>query len=462
MKGMNRVVGLVALLLLARPATAQDDERGALMLAGEALSQPTCEQCAKRIMRGIEEFTRMKFRRPVSISVQPRAVWEQLIKQEGYNGHAAKQGAAFYFPLGNAVTVVPWVIGGYQSDSPPKLSKAEWVARLESTIIHEYTHALHYQNFHIVPSGSQMASLRTGGLTALQKDESTVDFLIAEGFAELVPWRIAEIEARKLTRRPERELMAAQRYWDRYQPNGKDPYRVLLFNNGYQDGLDLLERLTRKAGPRALRGILYRVPTRELLFQPDILATVPFDDPPNPDSIFGFLSPDALTFGEVHLAVYPGKDRFFRRARSRTGTRRQDGCLLGFMAGRGSDKDPQGESMYSFFVADPDAPGDWSARQAESLRALEPTATKTRSVALKLLPGVKADVIEVKLENGTLWLRAEAGGMVVMARETNPTKNLEERVLLALRALQIRKPTPNLYGKALAEARKQIDKSAAD
>jgi len=452
---------LVGLMVLAAPLCAQDDS-GRLMPAGEALDQATCQTCADRIMRGIEVWTRMKFRRKVSISVQSRAVWDRAIKRGGYGGHAARRGAAFYNPMGNAVIVVPWVIGGYEMKSPPKRSKEEWVAALESTIIHEFTHALHYQNFHIVPTGSQMASLRVNGLTAVQKDESTTDFLVAEGFAELVSWRITTMEARLRTRRPERELISAQRYWDRYQPNGKDPFRVILFNSGYQDGIDLLDRLTRKAGPRAVRGILYRRPARELLFQPDLLATVQFDDPPDPDSIFGFLSPDDLQFGEVHLAVNPGKDRFFRRARSQTGMRRQAGCLLGFTAGRGSEKDPRGESMYSFFVADPDDPKGWSQAQADSLKELEPDSTRSRQVALSRMKGVKADVIEVRIPNGTLWLRAEAGGMVVMARETKPTKNLEQRVLLALRALQIRRPTPHLYAAALKKAREKIDKSQAD
>jgi len=448
-------------MLLAAPLRAQEDE-GRRMLAGEALDQKTCSDCAKRIMDGIEVWTRMKFRRPVSISVQSRAVWERAIKRDGYSGHAAKRGAAFYSPMANSVMVVPWVIGGYQSKSPPKRSRDEWVAALESTIIHEYSHALHYQNFHIVPTGSQAASMRTEGLTALQKDESTTDFLVSEGFAELVAWRISSLAARTRTRRPERELDAAQRYWDRYQPNGKDPFRVILFNGGYQDGLDLLDRLTRKAGPRAVRGILYRMPSRELLFNPDLLAAVAFDDPPDPDSIFGFLSPDDLEFGEVHLAVNPGGGRYFRRARSQTGTRRQAGCLLGFMARRGSEKDPKGESMYAFFVADPDNAHSWSQEQAESLKGMEPKATRIKQVALPRMKGVKAEVVEVKIPRGPVWIRAEANGMVVMARETKPTRNLQERVILALRALQIRRPTPKLYDGALKKARARIDKSKGD
>lgn len=118
--------------------------------------------------------------------------------------------------------------------------------------------------------------------------------------------------------------------------------------------------------------------------------------------------------------------------------------------------------MYSFFVADPDDPKGWSQAQAESLKGLEPNKTRVKQVALPLMKGVKAEVIEVRIPSGALLLRAEAGGMVVMARETKPTKNLEKRVILALRSLQIRKPTPNLYAEALAKARKQIDKSEAD
>jgi hypothetical protein len=456
-----RIVFCVA--LFGALAFAQEDRGdGKLIYAGEALTPEACRTVADRVKKNIETWTRMKYRRAVPITVQPRATWERAIRQQGYGGHAARKGAAFYSPLGNSVMVVPWVIGGYEMKPIPKLSRQEWTDRLESTIIHEFVHALHYQNFHVVPTASQMASMRTSGLSAREKDESTTDFLIAEGFAELVSFHTSSLAARALSRRPEREPNAPQRYWDRYQPNGKDPFRVLLFNTGYQDGLDLLGRLTRKAGPRAVRGVLYRMPSRELLFQPDILATVKFDDPPDPDSILAFLSPDGLEFGEVHLAVNPGRGRYFSRARSQTGTRRQKGCLLGFMASKGDEQAKHGLATYSFFVADPDAPGDWSAGQAETLRAMEPDRTLSKQVKLPHSKGVKADLISVRAKDRSQWVRAEANGMVVMARETKPTKNLRERVLIALRTLQIRRPTPNLYDAALKKARANLDRSKAD
>ena len=452
---------LTSILWLASLAAAQPDA-GGVMEAGKALTTEACRKCADRVKASIETWTRMKYRRPVPISVQPRAAWERAIRQPGYAGHAAKQGAAFYNPLGNAVMVVPWVIGGYERKPIPKMSRREWINRLESTIIHEFVHALHYQNFHVVPTASQGASMRNRGLSAREKDESTTDFLISEGFAELVAFHTSTLDARLLTRRPERAPTAPQRYWDRYQPDGKNPFRVILFNGGYQDGLDLLERLNRKAGPRAVRGVLYRMPSRELLFQPEILATVPFDDPPDPDSILAFLSPDGLEFGEVHLAVNPGRGRYFSRARSQTGTRRQKGCLLGFMAETGREEDKHGRSTYSFFVADPDDPGDWAAGQAETLRALEPKRTLSKKEKLPHSKGLKADLISVRAKDGSQWVRAEVDGLVVMARETKPTRNLRKRVLIALRALHIRRPTPRLYDAALKVARAKIDRSKGD
>ena len=303
------------------------------MTAGKALDRETCERCADEVKARIERWCRMKYRRPVPVTVQPRSVWERAIKQQGYAGHAAKQGAAFYFPVQNFIQVVPWVIGGYQgTKNPPKLSKQEWMDRLESTIIHELMHALHCQNFFIVLGGADTASLRTSGISARDKDVATVDFLVAEGVAELAAARTATREARMLSRLPEREISSGQIYWDRYQPDGKKPFRVILFDHGYQDGIDLLNQLVRKAGPRALRAVLYRPPPRALLFQPELLAKVNLDDPPDPDAVFAFLSPDGVKFGEVFLAVSPGKNRYFRRAATGTTGPRSTGCLLGYTA----------------------------------------------------------------------------------------------------------------------------------
>jgi len=424
------------------------------MTAGAALDRETCERVADDVKARIEVWCRMKYRRPVPISVQPRVQWEMALKQGGYAGETAKQGAAFYNVVENRIMVVPWVIGGYLgTKDPPKLTRQEWLDRLESTIIHELMHALHCQNFFIVLGGADRASLKTQGLTVREKDLSTSDFLIAEGMAELAAARTSTREARSLTRLPEREISSGQIYWDRYQPDGKRPYRLLLFDNGYQDGLDLLNQLARKAGPRALRAVLYRPPPRALLFQPDLLAKVDLDDPPDPDSVFAFLSPDGVKFGEVYLAVSPGKGRYFKRAATGTLGPRSDGCLLGYTAVVGGADEPEGESSYGFFIADPDAPGTWSAEQAASLRELGRAKEKKEG---------KAELLVVRPDDKSLWVRAESSGLVVLAHETKPTPNLEERVLLALRVLEIRRPRANIYGDALAAARKRISTDHGD
>jgi hypothetical protein len=446
------------LLLLLTAASAQEK---AIMTAGEALDRQTCERCADEVKARIERWCRMKYRRPVPVTVQPRTVWERAIKQEGYAGHAAKQGAAFYFPVQNFIQVVPWVIGGYQGAmNPPKLSKQEWIDRLESTIIHELMHALHCQNFFIVLGGADTASLRTSGIAARDKDVATVDFLVAEGVAELAAARTATREARMLSRLPEREISSGQIYWDRYQPDGQKPFRVILFDHGYQDGIDLLDKLMRKAGPRALRAVLYRPPPRALLFQPELLAKVDLDDPPDPDSAFAFLSPDGVQFGEVFLAVSPGKGRYFRRAATGTTGTRSNGCLLGYTAVVGGTGEPNGKSSYALFLADPDEPGSWSAEQVASLKQLGKAREASRP--LPRADGVKATVLTVRPDDASLWVRAEADGLVVLAHETKPTPNLEKRVLLALRVLHIRRPRPQVYAAMLAEARKNISTKNGD
>ena len=53
-------------------------------------------------------------------------------------------------------------------------------------------------------------------------------------------------------------------------------------------------------------------------------------------------------------------------------------------------------------------------------------------------------------------MRAEVSGLVIMARETKPTKNLAERVVRALAALYIKRPTAKLYDAAYLEAKKAI------
>ncbi|MHC4954735.1 MAG: hypothetical protein ACYTGZ_12690 [Planctomycetota bacterium] len=460
---MRQLVLILAVFVLAVPAFAQGGSES-MVTAGQALDVSTCRETAEQVKKRIETWTRIKYRRPVPVLVQPRAVWERNLKLPGVAGHNARSGLAFYNIINNSITIVPWVIGRYRgTKNPPKRFKDEWTSKLESILIHELMHALHHQNFYVVLGGARMASMRTGGLSSEEKDVSTVEFLTAEGTAELVSVRTATPRARtNLTRRPNLELDRAQRYWDKYQPDNKKPFRIILSNSGYQDGLDLLNRLDRKAGPRAIRALLYRQPPRELFFQPDLLAKLKLDDPPDPDSVFEFLSPDGVKFGEVHLAVNPGADRNFTQAMPGARRSRAAGCLIGYTAGHGDEDDKHGRVNYSFFVADPDKPGTWSTEQADAIKALEPAGTKIKKIELPMAKGVKADVIDVKRTDGSRWVRAEVEGLVVLARETKPTSNLADRVIRALRVLYIRRPTKNLYGQLLPEAAKTINKSEND
>ena len=59
-------------------------------------------------------------------------------------------------------------------------------------------------------------------------------------------------------------------------------------------------------------------------------------------------------------------------------------------------------------------------------------------------------------------MRAEVGGLVICAKESKPTPNLQERVLLALRALYIRRPKPGVYAEAMKQASKRVSKDKGD
>ena len=443
---MRNLWVLPLLFAFALPVLAQDEE----MLAGDALDVDMCNRIRDQVMPKIEGFSRMKYRRQVPIFIEPKALWDAKQKATGFAGHSAKHALAFYTPGRNTVTVIPWVIGGYARKSPPKKTRASWVADLEPTLIHELTHAIHHQNFYTEGRYYQ-ASLRSSGISDRDLDRSTVDFLMGEGFPELVSLRTTEYPDR-MHRHPSRQLPAALNYMRKYKEDGKEPYRVILSKNGYVDGLNLMHHLQLKAGSRGVRGVLYRPPPRQLLFQPEILATIALDDPPDPDSIFGFLSPAILAAKGVRRACNPGAGRYFEGA-YRVPTR-VHGCLIGYAAQIGSG---QGTARYAFFVAHPDNGGSWAAEQAQSLKGINPAGTKERQVTLPLMKnGVKADVITVEAEDGSRYVRAEARGLVVIAHEGKPTSNLEKRVVLALRSLYIRRPTPRLYDEALAKAKAKI------
>ncbi len=430
------------------------------MTAGEALNAEMCAKMRDNVFPRIEAFTRMKFRRAVPIGIQPLKQWEDAQKQEGFAGYSARHALAFYTPGLNRVTVVPWVIGRYpppgQKGEPIKRSLDEWIADLEPTLIHELTHAIHHQNF-FSEGRFFAASVQVGGLTEEELDRSTVDFLLGEGFPELVASRTTEFKG-QMDRTPRPQLDSVLQYMKTYTPNNKDPYRVTLSQSGYNDGLDFLHHLQLAAGSRGVRACLYRPPPRMLLFQPELLKTVDLEDPPDPDSIFGFLSPEALSGLDVRLAVNPGSGRLFEGAYE--SGMRAEGCLIGYVADIGSPKDPNGESRYAFFVANPDAPGEWSSAQAASLKAMNPAGATEKQVALPLTDNAKASVITVKEESGGVYVRAETGGLVVLAHESKPTRILEERMLAALRALYICKPKPKLYEAAHAKAAAALEKGS--
>ncbi|MHC4494093.1 MAG: hypothetical protein ACYTDU_21085 [Planctomycetota bacterium] len=430
---------------------------GAVLLLAVATVQAQDDK--DQVIPRIELFTRMKFRRPVPLRIESKTVWMEKQKASGYAGHSARHALAFYRPDVNDVTVIPWVIGRYPppgtKGTPLKKTRQDWIADLEPTLIHELVHAIHHQNFYI-EGRFYGASLRTGGLSEEEIDVSTVQFLLGEGFPEYVSLRTTMFP-QHMAYFPGDEADGVRYYMRTYEPDGKQPYRIILSEHGYGDGLSLLHHLFLKAGPRGVRAALYRPPPRVLLFQPEILGAVELDDPPDPDSIFGFLSPEILTGSEVRLAVNPGTHRHFRSA-ARSGARAR-GCLIGYMAEVGGRSEPQGLGRYAFFVADPEHPGRWSEAQARSLKELHPTGVTEKQAKLPLVrgKGVKAGLITVKMPDGGLYVRAETHGLVVLAHESKPTRNLSDRVLRALRVLYLKRPKPKLYDQALAEATAKLN-----
>ena len=432
------------ILLFVGVAAAQDGVK-----AGDAFDKELCDKMRDEVVPRIEKYTRMKFRRRVPMKIEPKGVWENKIKASGYSGSTAKHAAAYYMPGLDYVTVVPWVIGGYESGKPIEKTKRQWVEELEPVMIHELTHAIHHQNF-FTWGRFLAASMRADGLSEEELDLCTVDFLIGEGVPELVALRTTEFVS-SMYRRPNQPA-SVQRLMSRYRPDGKQAYRLKLWAYGYSDGLDLMAAIAMKSGPRGIRAILYRPPPRVLLFQPKILATVELDDPPEPDSPFQILSVGKLKGTETLRATFPGRSRYFRNAAAH---RRTPGCLIGYVATVGSPTGPNGEARYAIFIADPDRASPWVGEQAQSLREIRPSGVTESRLLVPMRKGVKATVIRVKIDGGR-YVYAEAGGLVVIAHETKPTRNLQHRVLLALSYLHIRKPKADLYTAATAAAKKKL------
>ena len=411
------------------------------------------------VMRSIEELTRIRFRQPVEVRILSRMEWEQRVESEGFMGATADRTSAYYSPGVNVITFQPWIFSW-------KATAEDWRTRSRQTMIHELTHALHHQNFY-TEGGDYRASLRTAGLTEDQIDNSTVDFLVAEGFAELVSYSLSLRRVKRATRaraptradvdfrlgrKPERRPQPLADYMKRYRPTGEDAYRLLLFDHGYQDGLTCLYHLMLSGGMRSVRSVLYRIPHRMLLFSPDLLAGTDLDDPPEPDPIFEFLHPGPLDPEGILLATNPGPGRFFRSAIH--GKAR--GCLLGYTA-----RATQGEyagSEYAFFVADPDAPGDWADQQLDSLRKLATGRgrIRERKHVLPLSRRTRVTITTVPVGEG-LYVHARHEGIVVLVRERKRTRSVEQRVLAALRALIIKRPTPGVFREARAKAEARLN-----
>ncbi len=437
-------LSLALLLLVGLNGPARAQERH-MFTAWEWLTADKMREIIDDVIPRIEAYTGMRFRRDVTLIVQPRAQWEAGLERTGFAGMSARHALAFYTPSVNSVTAVPWVIGGAVLKKPPKRTADEWLAQLQPTLIHEMTHALQHQNFHS-EGRWYVASLGTKGLTEEQIDRSTVQFILSEGFAELVSLRTTDYRGQ---RQPESETNTLRAYMRKYVPDkkGRVPFRVLLSRYGYQDGLTLLHHLSLKGGMYAVRSVLYRNPPRELLFLPEVQGAIETDVPPEPDDIFRMLHPGPLSQEGVLLATNPGKDRFFDNALNG----HAKGCLIGYMAHATSGA--YADAKYAFYVTDPDRPGKWSEEQVESLKARNPGDVTESEHDLPYVKGVKAKVLIAENKGGARVLRAEADGLVVLMAEESRTPQARTRLLYALSALYFKRPKPDLYKAVIEKVR---------
>jgi len=427
----------------------------------EWMTVGNCEPLRDEVMHDIEELTRIRFRRPVPVEILPKATWEARAKQGGFIGHFTTRSPAYYSPGANVITFVPWVFEFLDTEEG-------WRERLRHIMHHELTHALHHQNFW-TEVGNYAASMKSSGLTEDEIDGATVDFLVAEGFAELVTYQLGLRRVKELrdqqrdrietiddvpgleTGRPERRPRPTAEYMKLYRPAGDKPFRNLLFDNGYRDGLTCLYHLMLGGGMRAVRSTLYRSPSRLLLFAPDVLSGVDLDDPPEPDAVFRFLHPGALSADGILLAVNPGPGRFFSAA-SRG---RAAGCLLGYAARASEGGDAAAE--YAFFLADPDRPGSWEQEQLASLTALGRGGTRARPKRVRLPVTHKehAEVTVVRTNDGQ-YVHGALDGIVVILHEPEPTATAEDRVLHALEVLLRKRPKPGVFQEAERTARARL------
>ena len=415
--------GVPVFLLLLAPALAGEDDEA--VPVGDAITLELCDQVRDALVPRIEEQLRLRFHRTVPMRVQPLALWRNRARGLVV-ASVAPYGSAFYDSSTDTVTIVPWVIGG--DPNGPRVerkTRAAWRADLEPVAADVLTRALLHRN---LPFDARRwhATLETD-LAPDEAERCAADFLVTEGVVRYLVHRTCPGAAA-----PREERADPAALLRAYRPGGKEPYRIKLIVDGGRDGLDLAHRLALGSGMRGLRGVLYRPPPLALLVRPELLASVDFDEPPDPHSIFAFLAPDAKV--KVHLAMDPLRADFFGSSNER-----REGCLVGYAAAAGS-------SRYAFWVSDPDDPGTWREEQAAALRG----GAGEREVDMRGGATVEVLIRAIPLE-GAAVVRGDAGGLVVLAREATPAANLEQRVVTALRALWLKKPKPALYAEALAE-----------
>jgi hypothetical protein len=452
MSGMRGFV----LILFAGALWAQ--EKPELVASEDWITLENCQRLRDEAIKEIEEFTRIQYRRPVPINIMSSHEYSAYQGAGGMAGWVSAHAAAFYSPDTNEITVIP-----FRKFGPAPA--AFWEVTTRGTMIHEMTHALHHQNFWTQgPHHNAAAKIR--GLTEDEIDAATVDNLLNEGFAELVEYGVMmnRVRAARLKRLP-REIAARvgakpapkpaspAAYMKRYvpDPDTDEPYRVKLLSHVYGDGLTLMYHLMMQGGMRAVRSALYRPPHRLLLFQPSILVTADLSDPPEPDAIFALLHAGPLSNEGIRLATRPGPHRYFGGAREG----HDPGCLLGYVARATSG--PFDGSEYAFFIADPDRPGTWAVDQLETLEKQAKRKIESKKVKLPLSKS-RATLTIVPQDNQT-YLHGEIPGVVVLVKivkdkiTNSDVKRMQERVVYALRALEIKKPKAFVFKDALEKAR---------
>ena len=460
---MVRRIGLSFVLLVGVVYAQEKEPRPELISSGDWITLENCQRLRDEAIEEIEEFTRIKYRRPVPINIMSSHEYSARQADSGFSGWIGRHAAAYYSPGENRITVIPWGKGG---PAPAEF----WEVTTRRTMIHEMAHALHHQNFWTA-GPHHLAASKVSGLTEEEIDAATVDNLLNEGFAELVEYGISMQRARRqrkargtlppeiaarFGRTPAPRLEKPLGYMKRYvpDPDSKEPYRIKLLSHVYRDGLTLMYHLMLQGGMRAVRSVLYRSPHRLLLFQPSVLASADLSDPPEPDAIFGLLHPGPLSNEGIRLATRPGPHRYFDGA-----TQGHDrSCLLGYVAR--ATGGPFDGSQYAFFIADPDNPGTWARDQLETLE--KQAKRKIRSKRLKLPLSKSRATLTIVPQHSQTYIHGEIPGVVVLVKivkdkiTSSDIKRLQERVVYALRALQIKKPRAFVFKDVMKKARVEV------